>query len=174
MRGWRFDAAEALMADARTVIAQRTALEAQAARDGIALPDDVQRSFQAGAFADASARAEAERRTIVALETAAGARASPDDLLSTIGSLGANPDADLAEARAAVTAGDLDGAAAAAARADSAYTGAWDEGRRRLLLAVAVIATLLVLGSAVIGTLRRGRRRRRRMMAHRDLRADAS
>jgi hypothetical protein len=174
MRGWRFDAAEALMADARTVIAQRTALEAQAARDGIALPDDVRAGFQSGAFADASARAEAERRTIVAVETAAGARASGDDLLSRIGSLGANPDADLAEARAAVAAGDLDGATAAAARADRAFTGAWDEGRRRVLLGVAVLAALLVLGGAVIGTLRRGRRRRRRMMAHRDLRMDAS
>jgi hypothetical protein len=174
MRAWRFDAAEALMADARTVIAQRTALEAQAARDGITLPDDVRTSFQTGAFADASARAEAERQAIVSIETAAAAKAPDDDPLSSIGSLGSSPDADLAAARAAVAAGDLDGAKAAAARADSAYTGAWDEGRRRALLAVAVLATLLVLGSAIVGTLRRGRRRRRRMMAHRDLHADAS
>ena len=174
MRGWRFDAAEALMADARTVIAQRTALEGQAARDGITLPDDVRASFQSGAFAAASARAEAERQAIVSVEAAAGARAPGDDPLSVIGSLGANPDADLAAARAAVTAGDLDGATEAAARADRAYAGASDEGRRRVLLAVAVLATMLVLGGAIIGTLQRGRRRRRRMMAHRDLRVDAS
>jgi hypothetical protein len=173
MRAWQFETAEALMADARTVIAQRTSLEAVAARDGAALPDDLRAPFETGAFAETSSRAEAERQALVAIETAAAQRSRDDDLVSTIGNLGAHPEQDLREAKLLLAQGDLDGTLAASARAQQAWTGSWEEGRRRALLAVAVLATIVVLAVAIIGTVRRGRLERRRRTAHRDLRPGA-
>ena len=55
------------MADARTVIAQHNALDGLAAREAITLPNDLRPTFEAGGFADTSARAEAERQAIVAI-----------------------------------------------------------------------------------------------------------
>jgi hypothetical protein len=173
MRDWQFGTAESLLTDARTVIAQRNALDGVAARDAVTLPDDLKPAFETGGFAAASARAEAERQAIVTIEEAAAVRAPDDDVLSRVGSLGAQPEQDLREARLLLAQGDLDGSQAAAARAETAWSGAWEEGRRRMLLAAAVLATILVLTGAVVGFVRRGRRRRRRMMAHRDLRTDA-
>jgi hypothetical protein len=74
LRAWDFATAEQIMTDARTVLAQRTALEALAARMGITLPDDVRPSFEAGALSDASARAEAERQALVIVDAAAVTR----------------------------------------------------------------------------------------------------
>jgi hypothetical protein len=72
--------------------------------------------------------------------------------------LGESPDQDVAQARDALGAGDLDTALTAAERARRAWTVAWEEGRRRALLMVAVLVTVLVLGSAVASTRRRSRR----------------
>ena len=172
LRAWDFATAEQLMGDARTVLAQRTALEALAARMGVTLPDDVRPSFESGALSEASTRAEAERQALVDLDAAAATRTSDSDPLSVIGSLGASPEADLAAARAAIGRGDLDTAHVAADRASAAWAGAWEEGRRRAMLGGAVLAALLVLLVGAIVTMRRSRRRRRRMMAHRRAGAD--
>ena len=172
LRAWDFPTAERIMADARTVLAQRTALEALAARMGITLPDDVRPSLESGALTEASARAEAERQALLVVDSAAVTRPPNSDPLSMIGSLGSTPEADLAAAREAVAHGDLDTAQVAADRASSAWAGAWEEGRRRTMLGIGLLATLLVLGIAAIGTTRRSRRRRRRMMAHRRAKAD--
>lgn len=157
LRAWQFDTAEQLMADTRTVLAQRGAVEALAAQDDLALPGDMQGLFEAGNLVDASARAEAERNAMLAIQGAAGARTGETDPLTTIGMLGEDPEADLATARAALQGGDLEGTLAAADDAYRAWNGAWQEGRRRTLLLVAVLATILVLVSAVIGRLRKGR-----------------
>jgi hypothetical protein len=97
-------------------------------------------------------------RALLAVETAAASRSADDDILSRIGMLGAHPDADLAAATAALASGDPDAAIASADDARRAWTDAWQEGRRRALLAVAAVATVLVLLSAVAGTVRRRRR----------------
>ena len=146
------------MADARTVLAQRNALAALAERDGLRLPGDLQTLFEGGLVAEASARAEAERAAILAIADARAVRSSDDDILSRIGMIGEDPDADLTAARTALARGDLPATLAAADRAHRAWTVAWQEGRRRALLAIAVLATLLVLGSAVVAQLRRSRR----------------
>ncbi|HEX5826442.1 MAG TPA: hypothetical protein VFY23_02900 [Candidatus Limnocylindrales bacterium] len=155
MRSWQFEAAEQRMADARTVLAQRGANEQLAADLGIPLPAGMRTMFETGALAEASSQAEAERNAMLMIAGAADADRSETDPLTTIGMLGEDPEAELAAARAAVAAGDLDGARAAADDAFRAWNGAWQEGRRRALLAVAVLATLLVLGSAVVGRLGR-------------------
>jgi hypothetical protein len=60
-------------------------------------------------------------------------------------------------ARAALEAGDLDATLASADDAYRGWTGAWQEGRRRTLLLIAVLATVVVLASAVLGRVRHAR-----------------
>ena len=157
LRAWDFEAAERLMADARTILAQRGALEAMAAKDGIDLPGEMQTLFEDGKLVEASARAEAERNAMVTIAGAAAAQTSETDPLTTIGMVGEDPGADLVAARAALEAGDLDATLAAADDAYRGWAGAWQEGRRRTLLLIAVLATIVVLASAVIGRVRGAR-----------------
>ncbi len=158
LRAWQFDTAEQLMADARTVLAQRKALASLAERSGLELPETMQGMFEEGSLAAASARAEAERNAILAIDEAMASRSADDDILSRIGSLGEDPERDLAQAAAALAAGDTDGTLAAADHAYRAWAEAWQEGRRRALLALAVLATVIVLGSAVARGIARSRR----------------
>ena len=95
LRAWQFDEAARLMTDARTVLAQRGALEAMAARDGVTLPDDMRHLFEAGQLVDASARAEAERNAMLTIAGAAAAQSADSDPLTTIGMLGEHPEANL-------------------------------------------------------------------------------
>lgn len=158
LRAWQFDAAQSLMADARTVLAQRAAVESRAATDGLTLPSAMRTAFEAGSFADASAAAQAEMATMVAIEAATDAEPVTPDPLTQVGLLGSTPDIDLVAARASLASGDLDAGAAAADRALRTWDAAWQEGRRRLILAIAVLATVIVLGSALVGRLARLRR----------------
>jgi hypothetical protein len=158
LRAWDFERAEAMLLDARTVIAQHNAVAEMAARDGVTLDTTMQVLFEGGAMADASARADAERTAIRAIEDAAAARSAEDDILSRIGMLGEHPEQSLRQAKLLIAQGDFEGSAAAADRAQRAWTVAWQEGRRRALLALAVLATVLVLVTAGIGSLRRTRR----------------
>jgi hypothetical protein len=157
LRAWDFEAAQRLMADARTVLAQRGALEAMAENEGIDLPGEMQTLFEDGMLVEASARAQAERNAMVSIAGAAAARTAESDPLTTIGMVGEDPGADLVAARAALEAGDLDATLAAADDAYRGWTGAWQEGRRRALLLIAVVATIAVLASAVIGRVRGAR-----------------
>jgi hypothetical protein len=158
LRAWRFEAAEPLMADARTVLAQREAVEARADRHGLTMPAAMRRLFEAGELAEASREAEAELNALLALEGAVAARHADPDILTRIGMLGADPEADLATARASFGTGNLDAMSAASARALGAWSEAWQEGRRRALFAVAVLATVVVLAAAIFGGARRSRR----------------
>jgi hypothetical protein len=161
LRAWQFDTAEQLLADARTVLAQRAALEQLAARGDVELPSTMRGLFEAGSMTDASAEAEAERNAMLAIDEAAAARAENSDLLGSIGMIGEQPEADLQAARDALAAGDLDATFSAADDAYRAWNGAWQEGRRRALLALAVLATIIVLVSAIGSRVRRHRRTRR-------------
>jgi hypothetical protein len=160
LRTWQFDAAERLLADARTVLAQRNAVADLAAREGVTLPADMQTEFEAGSLVDASGRAEAERNAIRAISGAAAAKSAGTDPLTAIGMLGEDPDADLVAARTSLGTGDVQASLDASDDAFRAWTGAWQEGRRRALLAVAVLATIIVLGSAVVGRARTARSER--------------
>jgi hypothetical protein len=161
LRAWRFDDAERLMADARTVIAQRNAVVSMADRDAVALPEAMRLQFESGALAAASATAASERNAMLAIEQARDSRSADDDVLSRIGMLGEQPDADLAAARVALAAGNTDGTLAAADGAYRAWTGAWQEGRRRALVALALVATGILLATAIASRARRRRLARR-------------
>jgi hypothetical protein len=165
LRAWQFDTAEQLMADARTVLAQRGAVESMAADDGLALPADMQALFESGDLVQASGRAEAERNAMLAIAQAAAARSAETDPLTTIGMVGENPDVALTAAKASLATGDLEGTLGSADDAFRAWNGAWQEGRRRALLGLAVLATIVVLASAVAGRVRRDRRERAAMVS---------
>ena len=158
LRSWQFDTAATLMADARTVLAQRKAVAEIAERDGVTLSATMQSLFESGSMTEASAHAEAQRDAILAIEDAAASRSADDDILSRIGMLGEHPEQSLREARLLLAQDDFEGSAAAADRAYRAWSIAWEEGRRRVLMALAALATVVVLGSAAVGTLRRSRR----------------
>ncbi len=160
LRDWKFDVAQDRMADARTVIAQWGAIEALATRTGVTPPPTMRQRFEAGDFAGASAEAEGERNALLAIGEAAATRPAGDDLLSRVGMLGEDPDADIGAARSALAAGDLAAAQSASRDATRAWTGAWQEGRRRVLLGLAAIASMLVLVAAVAGRARAARRGR--------------
>lgn len=160
LRAWQFDTAEQLMADARTVLAQRSAVDQRAALDGLAVPGTMQAAFQAGSMVDASREAEAELNAMLAVENATASQPDDGDMLVRIGLMGARPDVDLADARTSFEAGNLDATLASANAALSTWAGAWQEGRRRALFAAAVLATVLVLLSAIIGGIRRARQAR--------------
>ena len=158
LRAWRFDAATTQLADARTVLAQHAALVQEAARVDLALPDGMRPLFEAGRMSAAAAEGDAELAALAAVTAAEGQRTADDDLLSRIGMLWSQPEADLAAAKTALSAGRLDEAAASATVAGRAWSGAWQEGRRRALVAAAVAALFVVLGSALVSRARRAGR----------------
>ena len=158
LRSWQFDTAETLMADARTVLAQRKAVEGMAEGDGVALTTTMQSLFESGAMAEASAHAEAQRAAMLAIEDAEASRSVDDDILSLIGMLGEHPEQSLRQSRLLLAQDDFEGSAVASERALRAWTVAWEEGRRRSLMVLAALATVVVLGSAVVGTFRRSHR----------------
>ncbi len=161
LRAWQFDVADGLMADARTVLAQRAALEKRAALSDLTPPDVMQRAFERGSLNDASAEAQDELNALLSIEGATAARPADPDILTQVGLLDAHPDVDLAAARAAFGRGDLDGTLTASNAAITAWSGAWQEGRRRMLFLIALAATVLVLLGAIAGGARRSRRARR-------------
>jgi len=161
LRAWQFDVADGLMADARTVLAQRAALEKRAALSTLQPPDVMQRAFERGSLADASAEAQDELNALLSIEGATAARPVDPDILTQVGLVDAHPDVDLAAARAAFERGDLDATLTASNAALTAWSGAWQEGRRRVLFLIALAATVLVLLGAITGGARRSRRARR-------------
>jgi len=158
MRAWRFDDAERILSDTRTVIAQREALEAAARRSGLEVPATMRTLFETdGSLVGASQEAGRELSVISALDSAAKGQPAGDDPISTLGLIGAHPERSLVEARAAFEAGRLDDATAGAQAAVTGWSGAWAEGRRRLLVVFALLASAFVLGTAIFSTFRRRR-----------------
>ena len=145
LRTWRFDTASTLMADARAVLQKRAALEQQAATARVVLPATLRTLFETGSLAAAFTEADRESAAITAITTAAASRTDEHDLLSSAGMIGEQPDADLAAAQHELAAGRIDGSVAASSRAYRAWTGAWAEGRRRLVFLLAVLAAASIL-----------------------------
>ncbi|MFL5779153.1 MAG: hypothetical protein ACJ761_09445 [Chloroflexota bacterium] len=165
MRAWQFDQAQALLAQARTVLAERDAVGQSAQQAGLTVPPTLRTVFQSDTgLDDAAAEIAAERAAIGRYAQARESRAVADQPLQRLGLLGLDPDSDLTASAAAFGAGDLAASAAAADRARAAWTSAESIGRDRafglLALAGAVLMGLLVAGSWL-----RGRRRRTRLAA---------
>ena len=160
MRAWRFDEATRLCAAARSVVQQRSAIDAAATRLGLTPPAALRAAFEGDQGLDAAAaEADVELAALrqIDVATSVGAAAPPGGLLEAIGRFGVDPMAKLDLARAAFERGDPDGAVAAARDAETQVTTAADVGRGRLISAALLGGALVVLAGIFTG-----RRRRRR------------
>lgn len=166
LRAWRFEGATTQMSAARSVLAQRTILEGRASAAGVDLPSSAQDRFEAGDLGGAVREMQRQLVAVAAIEAAASSRSTgAGDPLAGIGLAGAHPDRDLAAARAALVADDAGTAVALADGAEEVWTGAHDEGRRRALMAGALLAAIGLLGTSLASRLWRARRRRARVDA---------
>ncbi len=156
LRAWQFDAATRDIAAAEAIIAQRADLEAAARSIGVTVPRTVQTAFEGGAsLAAAATEANAELVTLEAIRQAAAtdpaANPSAPDTLVAVGLIGVDPAAELAAARAAFEASDLESAIRDASTAADHWTQAADRGRARLVsLGLLALALLLVWRTIVL------------------------
>jgi|GEM_PF-6472275 len=158
MRAWRFDTATSLISAARVALAQRAALEADAARAGLTLPPSMQTRFEAGDFAGAVAESAQEEAAIAAIRTADAQRGTAAaDPVSAVGLFGAAPEQTLTAAKAGLAAGDPTGAMTKADAAAGTWDAAFSEGRRRLLMGVSLAAAIAVLVVSLVTHLARPR-----------------
>ncbi len=175
LRAWQFGPAAAQLVAARRALAERADLERTASSAGLALSGRMRALFEAGSFGVALAEAQAERAAIEAIRDAAAGRIGPGDIVATVGLAGADPERDLATARAALASGDPTAAVASADAASRAWADAPGEGRRRLLMGVSLAAALAVLGLSLASRLLpRLRRRGRGCRGRRDAVAPGS
>jgi hypothetical protein len=162
MRAWRFDTATEELTAAASVLRQRADLEAAAAAAGLTLPPTLRAAFEGdGGIGAASAEAVTELAVSGVIARAEAAQPRDPDIITRLGLLGTTPDQDLASARSAFAAGDLDGAVRAADAATSIWTAALGVARGRI-----VGALLLGLAITLLARLVFGPRRPRRQHAH--------
>ncbi len=158
---WQFDAAAALIARTRAVLAARPALETAAAAIDVQLPPALRAAFESDAGPDAAATELAtEKAALERLAAAIATRPVDPTPVERIGLIGVDPEAGIEAARAAFTAGDLNGAIVAADRSATTWVGALDVGRGRLALAAGILAGFAALVLLVTAT--RDRRSRAR------------
>jgi hypothetical protein len=158
LRAWRFDVAQAQLAAARHVLSERTTLESDAAAAGLTLPDTVRTLFEAGNLQGALDEVAAERSAIAAIGAAAGERTTSGDLVAAVGLIGTDPEGTLVAAERALATGDPAAALTAAVSASATWSSANMEGRRRLLMAIALVLAASALGLSLVSRLRRMRR----------------
>ena len=160
MRAWQFDVATQQMTAVEAVLAQRAQLQVAATSAGVTLPATLQGLFEGnGGIPVAAAEASAEQSTIEAIQQAAAAEpaavAAAPSLFLSVGLLGSDPGAKLADARTAFAAGELSQAISEASDAAATWTSAASIGRTRI-----VSAGLLVLASLLLARMLWLRRRR--------------
>ena len=162
MRAWQFETAEGILKAADAVIAERDALEAQAANAGLTLPDRLRVAFEGGVGVDAAAaEAKAEQAVVAAIVRARATQPKDPGVgerwIVEVGLLGATPAVDVERAVAALAAGDIEAAYASALQAEAAWAGAPRVGRSRIVSAVLLLVAVLLLAGLI-----RGRQLRRR------------
>ena len=161
MRAWQFTQADALLIEAKAILDQRATIATEAATAGLTAPDALRTAFERpDGFASATLEATAELAAIDRYEAAVAARVGTPDMLQSVGLWGTSPAADLDRARTLFATGDLAGAAIAAASAGSAWAGAEDVGRGRLV-SIGLLGLAFVFGLILLAGWLRGRRRRR-------------
>jgi hypothetical protein len=158
---WDFATATSRTDEATALLGQRDAIAAIAGPLGVTLPPDLRTAYEGArdSLADANRVADTELAAARALATASTAVSEPRAPLMTLGLLGTAPEAGLAAARSAFSAGAADAGAQAAA-VTALIDGAVSIGRARLLAGIAILVVLVVL--LVIAIVLFVRRRRRR------------
>lgn len=161
---WRFDEVAGDLDTAGEVLDQRAAIAERADALDLSPSGALRDAFEGDAGLDAAqAAGSAELATLGAMERASAQQADAPSALETVGLIGTDPAAQLADARAAYEAGALETADRSVAAAAEARDGADGAGRLRVGAVGGVIlgADLLVMGAAAA----RRRRRRRRARA---------
>jgi hypothetical protein len=162
MRAWQFDQATALLRDASTVLAARSAVEAAAQKSGLTPPATLRTAFETpGGFAAATQEATAEQAAIERYDAAVASRIATPDVLQTLGLWDTTPEARLAEARDAFAAGDLKRSVEAAGAASAIWFSAEEIGRSRAI-SIGAGALAILLALVLLVAMIRGFRRRRR------------
>ncbi len=159
---WDFAGATTRMEQATAILAQRDEIARLASALGVEPPAALRAAYQAATRSVDEARtiATTELADVRALGAAVAARDAPRDPLVNLGLIGTTPDADLAAARSAFSAGASDAAARASAVV-ALIDGATEIGRGRLIAAVAgLLVVLVVLVITLIAIRRRSRARR--------------
>lgn len=166
LRAWQFEAATALLADASTILDERTAIEAAAASSGLTPPTTLKAAFTLpDGFTSAAREAAAERDAIERYASAAATRPAEPDPLQVLGLWGATPDADLTRSRDLFAAGDLVGSSVAARAAATVWVTAEDVGRGRLVSIAALVLAFVLAVALFVAWLRARRHHRRRFGA---------
>jgi hypothetical protein len=159
---WRFDIANAAMADALVLLGQRREIAADAAALGLTPYHALRRAYESASesFDFARRLAANELAALDSLQAAKAQVEAPLDLVAQVGLIGAeSPVTAYDRARGAYELGDLDTATASAAAVTALLAGAVALGQQRLLIGGAVVAGLLLL----LAILLIARRRRRRV-----------
>ena len=166
MSDWNFALATTRMTDALALLARRDEIVALAGRLGVTVPADLRTAYESArdTLDDANRVADAETAALRALDTAIGAVAAPRAPLVTLGLLGTAPEATLADARAAFSAGRPEAAAQAIA-VTALIDSAVEVGRGRLVAAIVGLVAVIVLLIVAIVLVRRRRRRHPALVA---------
>ena len=163
MAAWRFDDATSVLQAAGGVLEQRDTLARQAAVARLVPPDALRAAFVGdGGIPVAAAEATTELAVVAAFQRLVADRPADPNLLTRIGLIGTHPDADIAAARAAFAAGDLDATLGHADDAQAAWQSAGEVARGRITSAALLAFALLVLA----WLFRRERRTRRTARSH--------
>ncbi|MBI4932289.1 MAG: hypothetical protein HY828_00310 [Actinobacteria bacterium] len=159
MSDWQFDAANPLIDEAQEVLRDRDALDGMSAELAVGYPDALEAAYESAedelstVSEQIQAQTEATQRTIDAV----AAEAADDGLFETIGFWGTDVPGLLEDAKAALTAGDLDTANERAQQAIDTVEDASSVGLQRaaLTLGAIVLVTTLVVGIALLTRRRR-------------------
>ncbi|TMB57367.1 MAG: hypothetical protein E6J47_02630 [Chloroflexi bacterium] len=156
MAEWRFDDADAAIAEATAWLVPRDGLQAAITRAGLTTPDRLAERWQSdGGGPGARTELAAESAVVTAYQAALDRAAGDRSILERIGLLGGDdPRAVLHEAAEHFEAGDLQAATDAISRAESRMESASLDGMVRS-------ATLLLVGAVMVVLTLRPRRRRR-------------
>jgi len=164
MSNWRFDDAEAAMAEAETVIADRDALETATTELGLALPADLEPVYEsadsAGDLAALDGRIADWTAAATAVRTARDELAGERPPLVALGLFDVDPSTGYDAALTAFAAGDDKAVLAGTAATIAVLDGAEEVGRGRVAIAAGVsfLLLLLLVLLAIVAIRRRGRR----------------
>ncbi len=167
LAAWQFTSAEAQIARARAILAQRDRIARESAALQLGAPSRLRALFEKDdGLTAAKTEADAELAALASLRGATALTAAQPSTLEWLGLLGTDPATDVAAARDAFANGDLNTTEARAAAAVRTRSGADSVGRQRLAIgggSALGVDLLLMAGMAA-------RRRRRRALTTRDAR----
>ena len=161
MTAWQFDAATADLLQATDILGQREDIGQAATAVGLVPPVALRVAFEGTDGLDtAAAEAVTERAVIGAFTEILNARPQDPGLVTDVGLFGQDPDKEIAAARTAFAAGDLDATVRHAETAKAIWTGAPDVGRDRVASGVGLGIAVFLLGWLIVSRIVRWRRGR--------------